>query len=216
MQKKLLVAVVLVQVLGVTVLLCVPGWRDCYLAMVRRDYFVDGRPYGYWVRELDQADPSRREVAVLVLWEHGARADAIPGLIRVLGYGPFEGRGVSTLVARDETPVRAAEALAKIGQPAVPALTLALQDDSYMRRVRAAYALWKLGVAGEAVSAVFLGAPQQKDWDVLREATILLVDDMGPEAELQMPEVFRAIRVFLQKCHPGMQHKFRDFLNNPS
>jgi HEAT repeat protein len=84
-------------------------------------------------------------------------------------------------------------ALARIGEPAVPALIETLNDRDPKVRAAAAMALARIGSQAKAAVPALIKALKDKDPDVRREAARAL-GQMGPAAQEAVPALLEALR----------------------
>jgi HEAT repeat protein len=136
------------------------------------------------------ADLIDRQACVYVLGEIGAQAEAaVPALIGLL-------RGIQKST-RTETSVElsqnAAEALGRLGEPAVPALTTQLRDKDPDIRKNAAWALWRMGPKAKA--AVPALCEMSKDGNAsVRLFAVAALGKIGPAAGGAVPALIERLQ----------------------
>lgn len=108
-----------------------------------------------------------------------AAGDAVPALIEEMRTGPI--------------PYYAAETLAAIGEPAVPALARALRDSDPDVGHRAAKALRLIGPAAHAAVASLVDAIASDD-PLLAELGLWALAEIGPPAAPAVPGIIRILR----------------------
>ncbi len=140
--------IVPVVTLGATLL--IPSNRYLVLGLIRNEPFQDGRPASYWIDQLKDGDPAKRQEAAAALGRMGPDGrNAVPALAVAL-------KDDSELVRAN-----AALALSKIGsesQAAVPALGEALKDAIPLIRLEAAMALHQIGPEAEVAVPALIQA----------------------------------------------------------
>ena len=130
---------------------------DLYRFLSNKSGFQDGHFAGYWIGKLNSPDGLVRCQAIRALGAIGPSVhDLVPRLVTILREDPNWGpRGEAAL------------ALSKMGaaaEPAIPALTDALNDSSPMVRMNAALALNSLGErAAPAVPALIQAVQDRRN-----------------------------------------------------
>jgi hypothetical protein len=189
MRKRLLVGLLAVLLLALGVVLAKRSWREVSVVADPGDRFSDDKLHDHWVRMLEDQDPRVRAHAASVLAEIGPRPSAIPGLVQVLGDpattipGPWGVRG-----PENSGQCRAAEARAKMGEPAVPALTEALKGRTPSGRLYTALALWKIRHDPKQVGPVLAEVINHLPGEMYFEARHVQ-EEMGERGRELMPEV---------------------------
>ena len=127
------------------------------------------------VRALADPDPRVREAVLAGLGRPGPEAQAlIATLVAALGHEDIYLRGAVSL------------ALGRIGEPAVPALTRALQDPNGEVRWSAAIALGRVGTPAQGALPALIGALADVDANV-RHAAAIALGVLGPTAREAAP-----------------------------
>ncbi|MCZ6677540.1 MAG: HEAT repeat domain-containing protein [Candidatus Poribacteria bacterium] len=140
------------------------------------------------------AEVNVREGSVWALGQIGAAAqDAVPALIGALAEALER---IGTPEDSDENRnirLIAAEALGKIGQPAVPALTKALNDKNDQLRVGAVYPLYQIDASKlDTVLPVLIEGIRDADGNV-REISVWAAGRMGAAAKDAVPALIQAL-----------------------
>ena len=137
-----------------------------------------------------RADLLDRQTCVYVLGEMGPKAEAaVPALIVLL-------RGIQKSI-RTETSVElssnATEALGRIGEPAVPALTILLGDKDPDICKNAAWALRKMGPKAKAAVPALCKMSRESDVE-LRRFAVGALGKIGPEAHGAVTELIERLQ----------------------
>jgi len=130
------------------------------------------RTYAIWALDRIGADPSQLVPALLPILEK-LRSDSA----FFISFGDPDG-------------VIASKVISNLGEAAVPALTLALQDKDSPLRGGAALALRPMGPNAAGAVPALIGVLEDEPWDVRRTAIITL-GEIGPKAAAAVPVLRR-------------------------
>jgi hypothetical protein len=126
----------------------------------------------------EPSPPSREEIAALrARYAPPSDADRPPAL-------PL------TMFRQWEPQQVAADALARIGEAAIPDLVRLLSHEDAKTRARAAWALGRMGVKGKPAVPALAAALQDED-HLVRETAARALGQIGPEATEAIPDLIR-------------------------
>ncbi len=107
---------------------------------------------------------------------------------------PFEDLSDRMLFRERSAEQTTIDALASIGEPAVPALVAVLKDPDPLLRQNAARALARMGPAAEPAMSELIAALQDNDAGVRKFATRAL-GEIGPPASKAVPALVKELRL---------------------
>jgi HEAT repeat protein len=137
----------------------------------KEDPIIQKRPLSEWLERLADNEPVTRRGAAVVLGTAGAQADQVVGPL------------VNALDDTDAAVrVRAAEALGKIGAPAVKPLTNLLADSNQRLRVMAAIALARADPSNDKAVSILIEAALVKFEPGPRGENLPSVEKMAEES----------------------------------